>query len=211
MMVVTSAETLGLCAGRRSRSSSCRSTPPAARCAARSRRAQDPLADATAFAAESLRRVRVMQAFVAEAFAARALPRRRRGGLSTRRAAMTQCARVRHRRRDVPRLRQRRRRAVARRAATCVAGRMTGGRAVAIPALRRARRRRARPTFGSVERGFAGRRRGRRASANSWRSSRASSRRAAPRPCPRRRAARSRSSASASPIRRGRTSRCCEA
>ena len=38
--------------------------------AARSRRAQDTLADATAFAAESLSAVRVMQAFVAEAFAA---------------------------------------------------------------------------------------------------------------------------------------------
>jgi ATP-binding cassette subfamily B protein len=38
---------------------------------ARSRRAQDRLADATAFAAESLSAVRVMQAFVAEAFAAR--------------------------------------------------------------------------------------------------------------------------------------------
>ena len=37
---------------------------------ARSRRAQDRLADATAFAAESLSAVRVMQAFVAEAFAA---------------------------------------------------------------------------------------------------------------------------------------------
>ncbi len=37
---------------------------------ARSRRAQDRLADATAFASESLSAVRVMQAFVAEAFAA---------------------------------------------------------------------------------------------------------------------------------------------
>ena len=36
----------------------------------RSRRAQDTLADATAFATESLSAVRVMQSFVAEAFTA---------------------------------------------------------------------------------------------------------------------------------------------
>ena len=125
---------------------------------ARSRRAQDRLADATAFAAESLSAVRVMQAFVAEAFAAarfraaaeeafdaaRAMTQSR--AIVTIAAMFLAFASVVGR--AVARRQRRRRRPHERR------------RAVAVPALRRARRRRARPIVGSVERGFAGRRRG---------------------------------------------------
>ena len=68
----------------------------------RSRRAQDRLADASAFATESLSAVRVMQSFVAEDFTAAryrsAAVRRLRGG-----AADVAIARDRHHRGDVPR------------------------------------------------------------------------------------------------------------
>ena len=71
MMVGDQPEAVGLCAGRDSRSSCCRSIAAGRSVRERSRRAQDTLAEATAFATESLGAVRVMQAFVAEEFTAR--------------------------------------------------------------------------------------------------------------------------------------------
>ena len=83
----------------------------------RSRRAQETLAEATAFATENLAAVRVMQSFVAEAFTAGRYRAAADGAYEAARA-MTQARAHRHRRRAVPGFRQRRRRAVARRAAT---------------------------------------------------------------------------------------------
>ncbi len=78
----------------------------------RARAAQDTLAAATAFATESLAAVRVMQAFLAETAT---LKRFRVGSLRSR-ARDDPGSRLRHRGGDFPRLRQRRRRALARRA-----------------------------------------------------------------------------------------------
>ena len=90
----------------------------------RSRRAQDTLAEATAFATESLSAVRVMQAFTRK-FRGPPLSRGRQRGLRGR-PPDDQGARFRHRRRAVPGLRQRRCRALARRPEV-IAGTMSGG------------------------------------------------------------------------------------
>ena len=78
------------------------------------RAAQDTLAEATAFATESLSAMRVMQAFLAEAAS---VARFRAAALGAYEAARRDASpRHRHDGGDVPRLRQRRRRALARRA-----------------------------------------------------------------------------------------------
>ena len=124
----------------------------------RSRRAQDRLADATAFATESLSAVRVMQSFLAETFTARRYRDAAFGAYEAARA-MTQARAIRHRGRAFSRFRQRRRRALA--------WRPGGdrppddrGRVVAVRPVRRVRRGRARAIVGSVERGLASRGRG---------------------------------------------------
>ena len=86
---------------------------PGARCA-RSRTAQDTLAEATAFAAENLAAVRVMQAFIAESFAAARFRAAAEGAYEAARGDDASRA-PRHRRGDVSGVRQRRRRALARR------------------------------------------------------------------------------------------------
>ena len=120
----------------------------------RSRRAQDRLADATAFATESLSAVRVMQSFLAERFTAGRYREAAFGAYEAARA-MSPSARARHRSGTVPRFRQRRRRALARRAGS---DRPPDDRRrlVAVRAVRRVRRRRAWAIVGSVERGLAG-------------------------------------------------------
>ena len=119
----------------------------------RSRRAQDRLAEATAFATESLSAVRVMQSFLAERFTAGRYRDAAYGAYEAARA-MSQA------------------RAFVTAAALflafgsvvvvlwlgaqdVIARRMTGGRAVAVRAVRRVRRRRARSIVGSVERSVA--------------------------------------------------------
>ncbi len=84
-----------------------------------SREAQDTLAQASAYASESLAQVRVLQAFTHEKAAAGAL---RRGGRALLRRGKDagQGARRTHRHRHLPRLRERRRRAVVRRAGRAV-------------------------------------------------------------------------------------------
>ena len=122
----------------------------------RSRRAQDVLADATSFAAESLGAVRIMQAFTAESGGE---PQIRRGGGSRlrRRARCDERPRDPDRHRDFPCLQFGRHRAVGWRA-RCARWRDFGGSPVAIRAVCRAGGERARAALGSVERNL--RRRG---------------------------------------------------
>ena len=121
---------------------------------------------------------------------------------------MAQARGDRHRRGALPRLRQRRRRAVARRAGR--GGRPHVGRhAAAVRALRGVRRRRARAIVGSVERGVAGRRR---RGAHRRTARRQAAHRRAGEPADAaeaRRAASSPSSRSISPIRAATRARCC--
>ena len=123
----------------------------------RSRRAQDTLAEATAFAAESLSAVRVMQSFVAEAFTAGRYRNAAYGayeaarGMAQARAIVTTAALFLAFGSVVV--------VLWLGAQDVVAGRMSGGALTAVRALRRARRGRARTVVGSLERGVAGRRR----------------------------------------------------
>ena len=123
----------------------------------RSRRAQDTLAEATAFATESLSAVRVMQSFVAEAFTAKRYRAAAYGAyeaarhMAQARGIVTAAALFLAFGSVVVR-------AVARRAGRG-RGPHVGRHAAAVRALRRVRRRRARAIVGSLERGVAGRRR----------------------------------------------------
>ena len=103
-----------------------------------SRQAQDTLAQASAYASESLTQVRVMQAFTHEDAAAKRFGAGRRPLLRGGECA-GQGARRTHGHRHLPRVCQRRRRAVVRRARRAV-GTHDRRQALAVRALRRARR-----------------------------------------------------------------------
>ena len=92
----------------------------------RSRAAQDTLAEATAFATESLSAVRVMQAFLAEAASVARFRKAALGAYEAARAT-TLVAFDRHDRGDLPVLRQRRRSCSGSARRTCWRAAMTGG------------------------------------------------------------------------------------
>ena len=117
----------------------------------RSRTAQDTLADASAYASELIGAVRVLQAFTNEALAQAPVRRRCRTRLPRLRAIRSRRARDPDGDRNLPRLRQRGRRAVGRRPGRA-RGPHDAGAALSIRALRRAGRCRTGPALGGLGR-----------------------------------------------------------